>query len=91
MKNEESTFDRLMADPEFKNEFEIEYAQFEAQEQLLELMENSKMSVRALADLSGVSKTTVQKFRKGAFEKLNLESVMKISKALGKELQVRLI
>ncbi len=89
--NTQSTFDRLMADPEFKKQYDEDYAEFDAQEQLLALMEESNVSVRVLAAQSGVSPTTVQKFRKGAFGKLKVESLQKIAKALGKDLKVSLI
>ena len=43
--NTETEFDQMMSDPEFKEKFDEEYAKFEAREQLLELMEEAKISV----------------------------------------------
>ena len=65
-----TTFDRLMQDPNFKDEFEKGYNEFLISEFMIEKMEEENISVRELAKEAKVSPTTIQNLRSG-----NAESV----------------
>ena len=58
-----TTFDRLMQDPNFKDEFEKGYNEFLISEFMIEKMEEENISVRELAKEAKVSPTTIQNLR----------------------------
>ena len=60
-----TTFDRLMQDPKFKDEFEKGYNEFLISEFMIEKMEEENISVRELAKEAKVSPTTIQNLRSG--------------------------
>ena len=53
-----------MADPDQKNKFEREYAQFLFSELVIDGMKEEHLSVRTLSKLSGVSTSIIQNIRK---------------------------
>ena len=59
-KKRESTFDRMMKDPEPRKNFEEGYREFLISELLLALMEEDDISVRKLAKEAGVSPKLIQ-------------------------------
>jgi len=67
MKNQKSkvltTFDQYMQDPKRKQKFDKEYGKFLLKEFLLEAMDENHMSVRKLAEESGVSTSIIQNIR----------------------------
>ena len=60
-----TTFDRLMQDQKFKDEFEKGYNEFLISEFMIEKMEEENISVRELAKEAKVSPTTIQNLRSG--------------------------
>jgi DNA-binding Xre family transcriptional regulator len=58
-----STFDQFMQDPKRKEKFDKEYGKFLLKEFLLEAMDENHMSVRKLAEESGVSTSIIQNIR----------------------------
>ena len=55
-----STYERMMKDPQRKDRFEDKYAHFLLSEIILGLMEQEKISVRALARTVGISPAVIQ-------------------------------
>ena len=58
-----SSFDIFMQDTKQKKQFDMEYNRFLLSEFLLEAMEESHISVRKLAEKSGVSPSIIQNIR----------------------------
>ncbi len=77
-----STFEREMRDPRFKAEFEREYQEFLISEFLVEAMEKEHISVRRLADKSGVSPSMIQKLRSGEMTNISLKKLVSILSVL---------
>jgi DNA-binding Xre family transcriptional regulator len=82
-----STFDRLMQDPKWKAEFEKGYEEFLLSEFLIEAMQEKKISVRKLAEKSGVSPTLIQNIRSGKRSNISLNSLTPILSVLNYKLQ----
>ena len=70
-----TTFDRLMQNPEFKDEFEKGYNEFLISEFMIEKMEEENISVRELAKEANVSPTTIQNLRSGNAESVNYNTL----------------
>lgn len=85
----QSTYERLMQDPEFRAQFEIEYQEFALSEIVLQLMEEEKISVRKLARAAEVSPTVIQDIRSGNRTNITLDNFFKILKALGSRMAVQ--
>jgi DNA-binding Xre family transcriptional regulator len=77
-----STFEREMRDPRFKAEFEREYHEFLISEFLIEAMEKENISVRSLAEKSGVSPSMIQKLRSGEKTNISLKKLVSILSVL---------
>jgi DNA-binding Xre family transcriptional regulator len=73
----------MMADPEFKKEYEEGYREFLLSELLIDLMNNENVSVRKLAKEAGLSTTIVQGIRSGTRKNVTLNSVGNIFQAMG--------
>lgn len=87
MKNKtESTFARVMNDPEQKKKFEKEYAQFLFSELLLEAMEEEHISVRALSKESGISTSVIQNMRSMKPTNITMKTMASLLKPLGYQL-----
>ena len=82
-----TTFDRLMQDPKFKDEFEKGYNEFLISEFMIEKMEEENISVRELAKEAKVSPTTIQNLRSGNAEAVKYKTLSNIMQKLGYALQ----
>ena len=82
-----TTFDRLMQDPNFKDEFEKGYNEFLISEFMIEKMEEENISVRELAKEAKVSPTTIQNLRSGNAEIVKYKTLSNIMQKLGYALQ----
>ncbi len=78
-----STFERMMEDPKWKEDFNKGYEEFLLSEFLCEQMENKGLSVRELANRAGVSPTTIQNMRKGNSENVKLKTLLSVLHELG--------
>lgn len=78
-----------MQDPEFREQFEIEYQEFSLSEVILQLMEEEHLSVRELAKKAGVSPSIIQDIRSGNRTNVTLFNLLKILKALGSRVAVQ--
>ena len=58
-----STFDQFLQDPKQKEKFDKDYSKFLLKEFLLEAMNENHMSVRKLAEESGVSTSIIQNIK----------------------------
>ncbi len=86
----QSTYERIMMDPEFREQFEIEYQEFALSEIILQLMEEEKLSVRELAKAAEVSPTVIQDIRSGNRTNITLANLSKILKALGSRISIQI-
>ncbi len=86
-----STFDRLMQDTEFKEEFEKGYEDFLISEQICEAMNEMQISVRQLAEKAHVSKTTIMNIRTGDAERISVRKLNSILNALNYKLSIEKI
>jgi DNA-binding Xre family transcriptional regulator len=81
-KNSMSTFEKEMQDPHFKAEFEKEYQEFLISEFLIEAMEKEHISVRKLAEETGISASMIQKLRSGENTNISLKKLVLLLSAL---------
>ncbi len=86
-----STFDRLMQDGDFKEEFEKGYEEFLISEQICEAMNEMQISVRQLAEKAHVSKTTIMNIRTGDAERISVRKLNSILNALNYKLTMEKI
>lgn len=77
-----STFEKEMQDPHFKAEFEKEYQEFLISEFLIEAMEKEGISVRKLAEETGVSASMIQKLRSGENTNISIKKLVLLLSAL---------
>ncbi len=84
-----STFEQFMSNPEQKEIFEKEYAQFLFSELLLEAMEEEKISVRKLSQESGVSTSIIQNIRALKPVNMTLKTMASLLAPLGYELTAK--
>ncbi len=82
-----TTFDRLMQDSNFKDEFEKGYNEFLISEFMIEKMEEENISVRELAKEAKVSPTTIQNLRSGNADAVKYKTLSNIMQKLGYALQ----
>lgn len=83
-----SAFDKFLTDPEFKKDYNKEFKEFALSELLLALMESDGKSVRKLAELAGISPTTVQNIKSGKNEDMKLSNFVNIVNACGYTLKI---
>ena len=83
-----STYDRIMKDSERKQHFEEKYAQFLLSEIILGLMEQEKISVRALARSVGISPAVIQDIRSGKRKNITVKNLLGIVAALGAKVKI---
>ena len=86
----QSTYERLMQDPEFKKQFEIEYQEFALSEVILQLMKVGNLSVRGLAKAAEVSPSVIQDIRSGNRTNITLFNLSKILKVMGSRLAIQI-
>ena len=82
----QSTFDRLMNEPEQKKKFEKEYIQFLFSELLLEAMDEEHITVRELSKESGVSTSVIQNMRSMKPTNITIKTMASLLKSLGYQL-----
>jgi len=82
-KKQLSTFDEFMKDPVQKKKFDKEYNKFLLSEFLLEAMEENHISVRKLAEKSGVSPSIIQGIRSEKTSNVTFNTLTSIFTALG--------
>jgi len=85
-----STFDREMDNTKFKEEFETEYKEFVLSEIVLQLMQEEGISVRKLAQATGISPSVVQDIRSGTRKNITIQNFLKVMKALGSKVAVKI-
>ncbi len=83
MTKTKSTFDRMMENQKWKEDFNKGYDDFLISEFMCEQMEHSDLSVRELAERAGVSPTTVQHLRTGKAENVKLKTLLSVMRELG--------
>ncbi len=81
-KQPQTTFEKLMQDPKWKDGFEKGYEKFLISEFLIEAMEEEKISVRKLAKEAGVSPTLIQNMRSGKSSNISLNTLAPILSVL---------
>ena len=82
-----TTFDRLMQDPKFKDEFKKGYNEFLISEFMIEKMEEENISVKKMTKEAKVSPTTIQNLRSGNAESVKYKTLSTIMQKLGYTLQ----
>lgn len=88
----ETTFDKFIRDnPEEREKFEQEYADFLLSEFILEKMEQENLSIRALAKKAGVSPTIIQKIRSEHAERINFRTFSAVLQSLGYRIRIEKI
>lgn len=83
MKSNNDTFGRWMGDPEIKEAYRKEKPHFLLSELLSELMAEKGVSVRKLAEESGLSPTTIQKIKSGESTNVRFKNVFGLLKSFG--------
>ena len=86
----QSTYERLMQEPDFREQFEIEYEEFALSEVILQLMEEGHLSVRELSKIAEVSPSVIQDIRSGKRTNITLFNLSKILKALGSRIAIQI-
>lgn len=82
-KNILSTFDEFMQDPKRKEIFDKDYSKFLLKEFLLEAMDENHMSVRKLAEESGVSTSIIQNIKSENKSNITFNTLNSLMSALG--------
>ncbi|MGV7927916.1 MAG: helix-turn-helix domain-containing protein [Spirochaetota bacterium] len=90
-KKSRTTFDHFMSDPVQKDKFDREYGRFLLKEFLLEAMDENKMSVRKLAEASGVSTSIIQNIRSEKNTNITFNTLNTLVSALGYTLSIEKI
>ncbi len=85
-----STFEREMENPKFKKAFDAEYKEFVLSEVVLQLMHEEGISVRKLAQATGISPSVVQDIRSGSRKNITIQNFFKVMKALGSKVAVKI-
>ncbi len=78
-----STFERMMKDASFKEQFNEQYREFLLSELIIALMESDGKSVRQLAKECSLSTNVINKIRTGKQEDVKLSNFVSISEACG--------
>jgi len=78
-----STFDKLMQDPKQKEKFDKEYSKFLVKEFLLEAMNENQISVRKLAEESGISTSIIQNIKSEKMTNVTFSTLNSLMTALG--------
>lgn len=81
-------FGKFLNDPQFKKDYDTEFKEFALSELLLTLMESDSKSVRKLAELAGISPTTIQNIRSGKKKDVKLSNFVSIVEACGYGLEI---
>ena len=84
-----STFEREMQDKGFAKSFDKGYNEFLLSEVLIDLMKEGSVSVRGLAQKSGVAPSIIQALRSGSRKNITYKNLANIMNALGYSLIVK--
>lgn len=82
-KNKLSSFDRLMQNPNRREQFDEKYRGLVLVEILIPLLEKSKFSVRELGKKAHLSPTVIQDIKSGKKESISFSTFLSILEALG--------
>ena len=83
-----STYDLFIEDPKRKKLLEKEYQKLTVSELLIEAMKDAQVSVRKLAEESGVSPTIIQELRTGKRTNITLTTFDRVLNAIGYEISI---
>jgi len=86
-----STFDEFMLDPKRKEKFDREYSKFLLKEFLLEAMNENHISVRKLAEESGVSTSIIQNIKSEKKSNITFNTLNSLMSALGYRVKIEKI
>ena len=86
-----STFDQFMQDPIQKEKFDKDYSKFLVKEFLLEAMNENHISVRKLAEESGVSTSIIQNIRSEKAVNITFSTLNSLMAALGYRVKIEKI
>jgi len=78
-----TTFDKLMQNPKQREKFDKEYSKFLVKEFLLEAMNENHISVRKLAEESGVSTSIIQNIKSEKSTNVTFSTLNSLMSALG--------
>lgn len=78
-----TTFEKLMQDPKQKEKFDKGYSKFLVKEFLLEAMDENHISVRKLAEESGVSTSIIQNIKSEKATNITFSTLNSLMNALG--------
>lgn len=78
-----TTFDKFMQDPKQKEKFDKEYSKFLVKEFLLEAMDENHISVRKLAEESGISTSIIQNIKSEKTTNVTFSTLNSLMTALG--------
>jgi len=78
-----STFDKLIQNPKQKEKFDKEYSKFLVKEFLLEAMNENHISVRKLAEESGISTSIIQNIKSDKATNVTFSTLNSLMSALG--------
>jgi len=86
-----STFDQFLQDPKQKEKFDKDYSKFLLKEFLLEAMNENHMSVRKLAEESGVSTSIIQNIKSEKTTNITFNTLNSLMTALGYRVKIEKI
>ncbi|PKL16346.1 MAG: hypothetical protein CVV49_16750 [Spirochaetae bacterium HGW-Spirochaetae-5] len=78
-----TSFEQLMQDPKQREKFDKEYSKFIIKEFLLEAMNENHMSVRKLAEESGVSTSIIQNIKSEKSTNITFNTLNSLMSTLG--------
>ncbi len=87
-KKELTTFDKFMKNPIQKAKFDKEYSKFLLKEFLLEAMDENKMSIRKLAEVTGISTSIIQNIRSEKDTNITFNTLNTLINTLGYKLSI---
>ena len=86
-----STFDQFLKDPKQKEKFDKDYSKFLVKEFLLEALNENHMSVRKLAEESGVSTSIIQNIKSEKITNITFNTLNSLMAALGYRVKIEKI
>lgn len=86
-----SSFDQFMQNPKQKEKFDRDYSKFLVKEFLLEAMNENHISVRKLAEESGISTSIIQNIRSDKATNITFNTLNSLMAALGYRVKIEKI
>jgi len=83
-----TVFQKWMKDPEFEKELDAEIKDFALSELLFAIMDENKQSVRKLAEMAGISPSSLQDLRSGKSKDVKLKNFVSIVEACGYGIEI---